>query len=93
MSLLERVLGAIEDHPTLAVPLSISQRNFLRLHVKYDIDMWQWHFCKTQLRAHVGRRRATIWVDELDDLIARGLMRKGLGATVYATSDGKALIG
>lgn len=71
--------------------LTIAQRNFLRLHVKYSVDMWQWHFGKTQLRAHVGLRRATIWVDELNDLIAHGLMLNGLGATVYATSDGKAL--
>lgn len=88
MSLLERVLGAIEDQSIL----TNSQRNFLRLHVKYNVDMWQWHFCKTQLRAWVGRRSATIWANELDDLIARDLMRMGLGATVYATSKGKALI-
>ena len=88
MSVLERVLGMMEDEK----PLTIAQRNFLRLHVKHAVDMWQWHFCKTQLRAHSGRRRATIWVDELDDLIARGLMFRGLGATVYATTDGKALI-
>jgi hypothetical protein len=92
VSLLERVLGAIEDYPPSA-PLSVAQRNFLRLHVKYAVDMWQWHFCKTQLRAHVGRRRATIWVAELDDLIARGLMSKGHGATVYATQSGCEAVG
>lgn len=86
-SVLERVLGALEDQP-----LTISQQNFLRLHVKHAVEMWQWHFCGVQLRAHVGRRRATIWIDELNDLITRGLMYRGLGATVYATSDGKALI-
>ena len=90
MSVLERVLGALEDEAP--PPLSTAQLNFLTLHVKHAVDMWQWHFCGVQLRAHVGRRRrATIWIDELDDLIARGLMFKGLGATVYATTDGKAL--
>jgi hypothetical protein len=74
------------------VSLSIAQHNFLRLHVKHAVDTWQWHFCKTQLRAHAGKRCATIWVDELRDLIARGLMAGSHGATVYATSDGKALI-
>lgn len=91
MSLLERVLGALEDHPTPAAPLSVAQHNFLRLHVKHNVDMWQWHFCKTQLRAHAGWRRATISATELDDLIARGLMSKGHGATVYATENGKAI--
>lgn len=72
--------------------LSDSQRAFLALHIQHAVDMWQWHFCKTQLRAHAGIRRATIWIDELDDLIARGLMRKGFGvANVYPTIDGKAL--
>jgi hypothetical protein len=84
MSVLERVLGALEDEP-----LTISQRNFLRLHVTRAVDKWQWHFCSTQLRAHAGTRRATIWVDDLHDLVARGLVTRGPGETVYATLDGK----
>lgn len=74
-------------------PLTVSQRNFLRLHVTHAVEMWKWHFCSTQLRAHSGHnRRATIWVDELNDLIERGLMRYGIGvAHVYATADGKAM--
>lgn len=90
MSVLERVLGALEDERDR--PLTVSQHNFLRLHATHAVEMWKWHFCSTQLRAHAGTRRATIWADELNDLIARGLMRYGLGtANVYATSDGKAL--
>lgn len=73
-------------------PLTISQRNFLRLHVTRAVDKWQWHFCSTQLRAHAGTRRATIWADELHDLVARGLVTRGPGETVYATMDGKAMI-
>ncbi len=70
--------------------LTASQRNFLRLHVKHMVDAWRWHFGKTQLRAHASRRRATIWTDELDDLIARGLMVRGAGeADVYVTMTGK----
>jgi hypothetical protein len=92
MSILERVLGALEDESE-PPPLSTAQQNFLRLHVKHAVDMWQWHFCKTQIRAHVGRRRATIWIDELDDLIARGLMVRGAGAAdTYATMKGMDLI-
>lgn len=86
MSLLTYVLGALESAPP---PLTLAQRNFLTLHVKHAVDMWQWHFLRTQLRAHVGNRSATIWVDELDDLVARGLMTRGLGATVYATMLGR----
>lgn len=77
----------------MSADLSASQRNFLRLHVKHAVDGWQWHFCNTQLRAHVRRQRATIWIDELNDLIARGLMFKGAGAAdVHPTDAGKALI-
>lgn len=89
MSLLERVLGALEDEAPAKPNLSVAQHNFLHLHVKYAVDMWQWHFGKTQLRAHVGRRRATIASAELDDLVQRGLMYRGLGATVYATEAGR----
>lgn len=69
--------------------ITIAQRNFLALHIKHNVDMWTWHFGMTQLRAHVGRRRATIWTDELDDLVRRGLMYRGLGATVYASAKGR----
>jgi hypothetical protein len=89
MNLLERVLGALEDERDR--PLTVSQHNFLRLHVKHAVEMWKWHFCSTQLRASAGKRRATIWVDELHDLVARGLVTRGPGETVYATTDGKAL--
>lgn len=77
----------------LQMTLTVAQLAFLRLHVKHAVTMWRWHFCETQLRAQASRmRRATIWRDELDDLIARGLMTQGLGNTCYATPDGKALI-
>jgi hypothetical protein len=88
MSILERVLGALEDQPELTT----AQRNFLRLHVKRTVDRWQWHFCSTQLRAHAGRRSATIWYGELDDLVQRGLMLRSHGATVYATMAGAEMV-
>lgn len=84
MSLLTRVLGALEDEP-----LSTTQRNFMALHVKHAVDRWQWHFCSTQLRAHAGRRSATIWYGELDDLVQRGLMLRSHGATVSVTLAGR----
>jgi hypothetical protein len=72
--------------------LTIAQRNFLRLHVKHAVDKWQWHFCETQLRAHAGRRKATIWRDELDDLVSRGLVNVSHGNSVYATMTGRDLV-
>lgn len=78
--------------PASLADLTVSQRNFLRLHVKHAVDKWQWHFCSTQLRAHAGNRRATIWADDLHDLVARALVTRGPGETVYATSNGRALI-
>ena len=73
--------------------LSTSQFNFLALHVRSLAERWQWYFCNTQLRAHAGKTTATIWRDDLDDLIARGLMFKGAGcADVHATIEGRALI-
>lgn len=60
-------------------PLSIPQRNFLRLHALYLVDCHKWHFVCTQLRAFAGTKSATIWRDELDDLVARGLMQYGVG--------------
>lgn len=60
-------------------PLSIPQRNFLALHARHIVDRWQWHFVSTQLRAFAGTKSATIWRDELDDLVALGLMQYGVG--------------
>lgn len=71
--------------------LTPSQLAFLRLHVKHGVDMWQWHFCDSMLRAHAGHRRATIWRDDLDNLIARGMVVRGVGVTIYPTIDAREL--
>jgi hypothetical protein len=62
--------------PPLA-PLSIPQRNFLALHARYFVERYRWHFSECALRAHAGTKSATIWCDELDDLVGRGLMQMG----------------
>lgn len=73
-------------------PLSPDQRNFLALHVKRIVFMWQWVFCDAMLRASSGRRSIAIRRAELEDLISRGLMTRGTGsADVHPTSDGRAL--
>jgi hypothetical protein len=64
--------------PSLA-PLSIPQRNFLALHARYFVERYRWYFSQTQLRAFAGTESATLWRDELDDLVARGLMQYGVG--------------
>lgn len=78
--------------PSAPANLTDSQLGFLRLHARAVVDRWQWHFRETQLRAHSGTRRATIARDELAELCTRGLMTRGLGAAVYATPMGKALV-
>jgi hypothetical protein len=67
--------------------LSVAQTNFLALHAKHVVERSQWHFCDTQLRAHAGRHKATIWRDDLEDLLARGLMERGVGIADMRITD------
>lgn len=61
-------------------PLSPAQVRFLALHVRYLVTEHQWYFVCSQLRATTDTgRRAYLWRDELDDLVARGLMQWGIG--------------
>lgn len=93
MTFVDKLLQFIELKPLeRAEPpdLSVAQRNFLVLHASHLVERWQWHFLGTQLRAHAGRRKATIWCDDLDDLLSRGLMEGGHGcADVRITSEGR----
>lgn len=67
-----------------------SQRTFLAFHVTHQVERWKWHFLNTQLRAHAGRRSATIWADELAGLLEAGLLVNGQGcADVHATELGR----
>lgn len=77
-----------ESPPLTPETLTLAQRNFLALHL-LPVERWQWHFCDTQLRAHVGRRSATIWKDELEHLIVLGLMSRELGVSVSITTQGR----
>lgn len=75
--------------PTLSSP----QLAFLELHVMRHVDRWQWHWFETMLRAHAGRRSATIWQDEADALVAAGLMEWGHGcADMRPTAAGAGLV-
>jgi hypothetical protein len=67
-----------------------AQRRFLELHMLHIVERWQWHFLETQLRAHAGNHTATIWRDELDDLVSRGLMDRGHGFDMRITDAGRA---
>ena len=73
--------------------MTLAQRNFLTLHARNIVYQHQWYFCETQLRAQTGTKTATIWRDELDDLVNRGLMLRGAGcADVTITTDGRELV-
>jgi len=80
------------DPTATAVNLSPAQIRFLILHVKRVVYRWQWHFCDTMLRAHSGKRVATIWADELSELEALGLIEAGLGVSMGATAAGRAFV-
>lgn len=71
-------------------PLSPAQLNFLTLHATRLVTEHRWHFSECALRATAGRRTATIWADDLADLIGRGLMEQGAGyADVRVTEAGR----
>jgi len=85
----------------LQQPLSAAQLRFMRFHHEHMVEKWSWHFLNSQLRARatvptatVSRNEtATIWRRELDELIGRGLMFKGMGvADVHLTDAGRAAI-
>jgi hypothetical protein len=52
---------------------------------------WQWHFLYTQLRVKSEHGQgATIWKDDLESLVAAGLMHRGIGEIVEITDLGRA---
>jgi hypothetical protein len=78
--------------PPLA--LTAPQRAFLALHAAPSPPhTWRWHFAGSALRATGDAGCATIWADELDDLIDAGLLAKGPGcADCYVTDLGRAAV-
>lgn len=93
MGFCARLMRYIDSKPLTPKPesnLSVAQNNFLKLHAQHLVDRWQWHFLETQLRAHAGERHsATIWRDELDDLVSRGLMERSHGFVMQITNAGR----
>jgi hypothetical protein len=73
--------------PTLTAP----QRAFLALHAApTPPHTWRWHFAGSALRATSEGGCATIWADDLDALVAAGLLAKGPGcADCYVTDLGR----
>lgn len=82
-------LAAVAEASAVADDLTVAQRCFLALHSKRLVERWQWHFMETQLRAHAGLHKATIWRDELADLITRGLIEKTWGFGYRITDAGR----
>jgi hypothetical protein len=66
-------------------------RAFLALHAAPNPPhTWRWHFAGSALRATGEAGCATIWADDLDALVAAGLLRKGPGcADCYVTPEGR----
>ena len=84
------------DSPPIASepPLSASQLRFLTLHARHLVTSHQWHLSNSQLRATTDTgRRAYLWRDELDDLVRRNFMARGVGcADVKVTEQGRAQV-
>jgi len=67
-----------------------SQRAFLAFHAKAAPVQWRWHFLGTQLRATSERGRSvTLWRDELEELLAAGMLAASHGESVVVTEAGK----
>lgn len=70
--------------------LSVAQRRFLALHARYLVTSHRWYFQESQLRASSDRHNATIWRDELLDLMGFGFIECGHGyADVRITDAGR----
>jgi len=91
-SQMQPYLAAVVEASGAAPDLTFPQRNFLHLHALRLVNRWQWHFMGTQMRAHAGKRHVTIWRDELDNLIARGLIEASHGVSYRVTDAGRETI-
>lgn len=73
--------------------LNPSQRAFLRFHCRHTPAQWRWHFVGTQLRVRTEHGQgATIWKDDLGQLLALGLMRRGVGEIIEITESGRVAV-
>jgi hypothetical protein len=74
-----------------APALSPAARAFLALHAAPNPPhTWRWHFAGSALRATSEGGCAAIWLDDLDALVAAGLLGRGPGcADCYVTDLGR----
>jgi len=82
---------AAEGAPPLVPDLprflpNAEQERFIWLHERHLVVKWQWLWQGTQLRAFTERGlTATISKDNVNELVAEGFMRWGLGQSIYLT--------
>jgi hypothetical protein len=78
----------------IASPLTPPQRAFLALHASPNPPhTWRWHFAGTQLRACGDAGCATLWKDDVTQLVTWGLLKWGHGcADVVLTELGRAQV-
>lgn len=73
---------------------SRAQLRFMRLHHLHMVARWQWHWFNTMLRATTDRGvTATLWADEIEQLIREGLMESGMGFCMALTPAGREFVG
>lgn len=72
---------------------SRAQIRFMRLHAWHLVEKWQWHWFQTMLRATTDRGvTATLWVDDVEELVSEGLMEAGMGYAMNVTSAGREML-
>jgi hypothetical protein len=88
---LHHIDGRTETVPVACRPLNAAQRAFLALHASHQPPhTWRWHFVGTQLRACGDAGCATLWKDDVTQLVTWGLLKWGHGcADVVLTSKGR----
>lgn len=71
---------------------SRAQRRFMALHTHLVVK-WQWHWFNTMLRATTDRGdTATLWADDVEQLIREGLMEAGMGFCMTLTARGREVL-
>lgn len=72
---------------------SRAQVRFMRLHALHLVARWQWHWFNTMLRATTDRGvTATLWADEIEQLIREGMMEAGMGFCMALTPAGREFV-
>lgn len=72
--------------------LTLDQIRFIRLHQRYLVDKYQTLFGGATVRAWTERgATASVRLDELESLLAEGLLQRGWGGSFNLTEAGKAV--